>query len=176
MKKIFIMTAVLLLALAACAPVSGEDDGASAVSGDGTFKISIYTDKNEYKAGEEIICRAIVEYIGEGDGVVIYSSDPLVGFALKDDKYFDGGYAVEDVLISTEFKKGEPVTYQFSKSGGWSGEDENARFYEEFYSEKELKLPPGEYEILAAIDGFFDQEDYQSSKYELKASVKVTVK
>lgn len=177
MKKLFIFIIALIFALASCAPVSGgEDDGASKVNSDGTFKLSIYTDKKEYKAGEMITCYAIVEYTGDGDGVVIYSANPLMGFALKDDKYFDGTYAVADVLISTEFEKGVPVTFEFSKSGGWSGEDENAAFYEQFYSEKELKLPAGEYEISAAIDGFFDKDDYQGSEYVLKASVNLRVK
>lgn len=130
----------------------------------GTFKIRIYTDKEEYKAGEIILCWAVAEYVGEGGGVTIYSSDPQVGFALKDYKYFDGGYAVIDVLMTTQFEKGEPVKHEFSKSGGCRGEDDNTEFFKQFYSEKELKLPPGEYEISAAIDGFFDQDDYQGLK------------
>jgi len=177
MKRFFVFVTVLISVFTACTPDNGiEDNGASALNNDGTFEISIYTDKKEYKAEQEIICRAVVEYVGEGEGTVIYSGDPLVGFALKDDKYFDGTYCSNLVLMETEFNKAEPVTVEFSKSGGWSGEDPNAEFYKEFYSEKELILPPGEYEISATIDGFFDKDDYQSSEYELKVSVRIIVK
>lgn len=176
MKRVFIIMAALLMALAACAPVSEVNDGGTSdISSDGTFEISVYTDKDVYGKDEAVLCWAVVEFIGEGDGVTIYSSDPLVGFGIKDGKYFDGGYAVNDVLITTEFKKDEPETYEYSKSGGWSAEDPNAEFYKEFYAEKELILPSGEYEISATIDGFFNQDDYQGSKYELSASVKIRV-
>lgn len=181
MKKFLFVSAVILaiLSLMACAPSMGPippgTGDAWAHNNDGTFEIKLYTDKQDYKEGEPVTCYATVEYVGEGDSVTIYSSDPLVGFGLKDDKYFDGKYVVDDVLITTQFNKGEPVTYEFVKSGSWSSDDKNAEFYERFYNEKQLILPPGDYVITAAINGFFDKDDYEGSKYSLSANVNIRV-
>lgn len=175
MKRVLIILAALLIVLTACAPASTGENAVSDISNDGIFEISIYTDKDVYSKSEPILCWAVVEYVGKDERIQIYSSDPLVGFGLKDGKYFDGTYVAEDVLITTEFIKGEPETYEFAKSGGWSAGDPNASFYEQFYADDELILPSGEYEISATVNGFFDQNDYKGSKYELKASVKVNV-
>jgi len=143
-------------------------------SKDEIFELKLYVDKNTYSTEGIIQCYATVEYVGDKDSITIYSSDPLVGFGLKDDKYFDGGYAVNDVLISTTFKKGEIVRFDYMKSGGWSGDDTNADFYKKFFAEKELILPAGNYEISASIDGSFDSDDMLGTKY--KQTVKTTIK
>lgn len=142
---------------------------------DENFELKIYVDKNIYSTEESIQCYATVEYIGEEDSLTIYSSDPLVGFGLKDDKYFDGGYAVNDELITTEFKKGDVIRFDFMKSGGWDGDDPNADFYKEFYSVKELKLPAGSYEISATIDGSLNVNDMLGTTYKKTVSTKISV-
>jgi hypothetical protein len=169
-----------LLSLAGCAPagavVPPGDPDAWSHNNDGTFEINIYTDKDEYKAGEPILCWATVEYVGEGDGITIYSSDPLVGFGLKDGRYFDGEYWVNDVLITTEFTKGETEAYEFTKSGTWDADDPDAAFYEQFFKEKDFTLPAGDYEISATLDGFLNQDDYEGSKYKLSVHTGISVK
>lgn len=181
MKKfLFFLTAVLTaISFTACsqsaAPIPPGTGDAWARNNDGKFEIKIYTDKQDNKQGEPVICYATAEYVGDSGSITIYSGDPLVGFGLKDGKYFDGDYCVNDVLITTQFKKGEPVKYGFVKSGGWSSDDPNAEFYNQFYSEKQLILPPGDYTITAAINGFFNEDDYEGSKYSLSAMVNIRV-
>ena len=140
---------------------------------DELFDLKLYVDKDTYTKDEIINCYATLEYVGDADSITVYSSDPLVGFGLKDDKYFDGGYAKDDILIQTTFTKGEIITYNFIKSGGWTLEDPYADFYEEFYHDKNLILPIGEYEISAVIDCSLDQEDILGSQYQNKVTTRI---
>lgn len=142
---------------------------------DNIFELKMYIDKDMYIHDEIINCYATLEYIGEEDSIAVYSSDPLVGFSIKDDKYFDGEYAVNDVLITTTFKKGEIVRFDYVKSGGWAAEDPNAEFYKKFFSEKELILPIGKYEISTMIACSLDENDILGSQYKKFVSANITV-
>lgn len=142
---------------------------------DEVFELKMYVDKDKYTHDEVINCYVTLEYIGEEDSITVYNSDPLAGFALKDDKYFDGGYFSNDVLLTTTFKRGEIVRFDYVKSGGWAGEDPNADFYQEFYSEKELILPAGIYEISAAIAFSLDTNNMLGSKYNKSVSAYIKV-
>ena len=184
-KKIFLLGAIFcitLFTITACGTKTDEiptdEILTDIIEGrkDENFELKIYLDKNIYSTEEIIQCYATVEYVGDEESITIYSSDPLVGFGLKDDKYFDGGYAVSDVLKSTTFKKGEIVRFDYMKTGGWSDDDSNADFYKEFFAEKELILPVGNYEVSASIDGSFDSDDMLGTKYKqaVKTAIKVT--
>ena len=142
---------------------------------DEIFELKIYIDKDTYSHDEIINCYATLEYIGEEDSIAVYSSDPLVGFSLKDDKYFDGVYAVNDILITTTLEKGKTVRFDYVKSGGWTDQDPNADFYKKFFSEKELILPTGTYEITATIACSLDENDLLDSKYKNFISSYITV-
>lgn len=143
---------------------------------DDIFELKMYIDKDMYTNDEIINCYATLEYIGEEDSIAVYSSDPLVGFSLKDDKYFDGGYIVNDVLITTTLEKGKIVRFNYVKSGGWTAEDPNADFYKNFFSEKELILPIGTYEISTTIACSLDENDILDSQYKNLVSAYITVK
>ena len=174
MRKIVLWLALLMLVIVglSCTALVG-DTGSPSVN-DSVFKLSIYTDKNEYAAGKAVSCYATLEYVGGADSITIYSSDPLVYFTIKGGK-FTGDYAVSDVLISTTFKKNEPVRFDFAKSGGYSADDADAAFWESWYAEPELVLPAGGYTISATVDGFFDEDDYAGSKYTLTAARTISV-
>lgn len=142
---------------------------------DEIFELKVYLDKDNYRSKEIIHCYATVEYIGEEDSITIYSSDPLVGFSLKDDKYFDGTYGAETILMHTTFEKGKTVRFDYKKSGGWSEDDPNADFYKKFFSTKDLILPEGKYEISATIEGSLDRNDILNSKYSNSVASSITV-
>ncbi len=165
------MTALLLLAAGCGTLLLGEKTD---INSDGVFEIRIETDKAAYTADEAIACHATVKYVGGAESITIYSSDPLVGFGVTGGR-FDGTYAVNDVLKSTTFKKGEPVRFDFIKTGGFAAEDDDAAFWERWFDEPAFLLPAGQYEISATIDGFFDPDDYAGTAYTLSASAAVTV-
>lgn len=142
---------------------------------DEIFELKMYIDKDKYTHDEIINCYATLEYIGEEDSIKVYSGDPLVGFALKDDKYFNEGYFTKDVLSTTKIKKGEIVRFDYVKSGAWADEDPNAGFYQKFYSEKDLTLPTGTYEISATIACSLDINNLLGSKYKKSVSAHIVV-
>jgi len=167
---------VTLFTLTACEEKSDEKPSSIvAIMKDDTFELKMYNEKLTYTNDEVINCYATLEYIGEEDSITVYSSDPLVGFALKDDKYFDGGYSSNDELLTTIIKKGEILRFNYLKTGGWTNDDPNADFYEKFYSEKELVLPAGKYEISSTIECSLDSKDIMGSKYKTSVSTYITV-
>lgn len=173
-KKPFLhlLIIILTLALISCrGEVKDSGMDLTASFKDDLFELTIYLDKNSYSAEETIFCYATLEYIGEEDNITVYSSDPLVGFGIKDNKYFDGGYAVNDVLIRTSFQKGQIVKYDFTKSGGWDAEDPNAEFYEKYFTDPNLVLPAGDYEVSATINCALDESDILGSKYKQTVTV-----
>ena len=145
----------------------------AAASEDETFRITIYTDKEQYSVDEAIACEATLEYLGT-ESLTIYSSSPLLYFYINGGD-FEGEWAVNDMLVTTVFEPDDIVTYDFSKSGGFSADDPNADFWAAYYAEDDLILPPGTYAISAEINGFFDADDYQNSQYIQRATVNVTV-
>jgi hypothetical protein len=153
----------------------GESSNIVASMTDELFDLKLYVDKDKYTDDEVINSYATLEYIGQEDSITVYSGDPLVGFALKDDKYFDGGYFTNDVLLTTTIKKGEVLRFDYVKSGGWTGEDPNASFYQKFYSDKALILPTGTYEISAAIACSLDRDDFLGSEYNKSVSANIKV-
>ena len=132
---------------------------------DDLFELSLYLDKGTYSTEENIFCYATLEYIGEEDSITVYSSDPLVGFGIKDDKYFDGDYAVNDILIQTSFQKGQIIRYDFTKSGGWGADHPFAKFYESYYTNPNLILPAGDYKVSATFNCALDQDNMQGTSY-----------
>jgi hypothetical protein len=167
---------ILLLSITACGWKDVEITSNIEVSSqDEIFDIRLYVDKEKYSVDEAINCYATLEYIGDKDSITVYSSSPLVVFALEDDKYFHGDYAVNDELITTTFQKGQIVRYDYMKSGGWSADDENATFYEKFYAEKQLILPANSYKISVIVDCSMDINNMLGSKYKHTVSAPFTV-
>lgn len=174
MKKIgfyLALTALVVIVGACTAPVDSSD---TATVNDGTFEIVIRTEKEAYKADEAVQCWATLEYVGDADSITMYSGDPLVYFTITGGP-FTGDYAINDILMSTTLKKGEPLRFEFTKSGGYSSDDEDAAFWESWYAEPELRLAAGEYTVAATVDGSFDENDVMGTAYTLTASKKLTV-
>lgn len=180
-RKFLITVSILILSLllTACGPKEEKDreyeKDYTASTKDELFQLSIYLDKDTYATDEMVFCYATLEYIGEKDSITVYSGDPLVGFGIRDDKLFHGGYGRDLILMETTFTKGHIVKYDFSKSGGWSGDDPNAKFYEEFYRDPNLILPAGDYEISAEINCSLDRDDIPGSEYSQLVAVKIKV-
>jgi hypothetical protein len=164
----------LILGLAACAPAPGGDAGGSAatVTG-GDFVLTITADKSVYQADEVIACEARLKYTGTEE-TTVYSSSPLVAFGIEGG-LFDGGFAREDMLMRTAFAPGEEQTLPFQKSGGWSADDPNADYYEAFYADSALVLPPGEYTLSAVMEYATDENDVVGTQQTLIASLNITV-
>jgi hypothetical protein len=164
--------AALAAGSSACAALIGSQR--TDVANDSVFELRIHIDKDEYTAWEAVPCYATLEYVGGADSITINSSDPLVYFTVKG-SVFKGDYAVNDVLVATTFAKGEPVRFEFAKSGGYSENDRNAEFWKSWFADPELKLPAGDYTISATLSGRFEGSDVSGPAYTLTASQRITV-
>ena len=179
MRKIFVLLLLcVVLSMAACAPPMPEEPSQAepipASSSNEEFEITIYVDKDIYAENEAIECYAELKYLGD-ETITVYSGNPLLGFGVKDEVYFDGGYVTNDSLEHTQFVPGETVRAAFSKSGGYTSDDPLVEFYKEYYTDSEFVLPSGVYEISASIDYSLDVDDMLGSRNMLSVSVVVTV-
>jgi hypothetical protein len=167
-----LVLAALAAGSSACAALIGSQR--TDMVNDSVFELQINTDKEEYTAADAISCHATLEYVGGADSITISSSDPLVYFTIKGG-IFKGDYAVNDVLKSTTLYKGEPLRFDFVKSGGYSEDDRNAAFWKSWFEDPELKLPAGEYTISATVTGHFEGSDPSEPAYTMTASKNITV-
>lgn len=185
MKKTLIVMTILIMifAVSACFPtgdqVVEETTVADTVHNE-DFMLTIVADNSVYKADEPIACYATIEYMGE-EPIAIYHADPLLVFSIEGGEYFHGDYARNDVLERTTFENKDEVLpderrFAFQKSGGWSADDPNADFYEEFYKDKELQLPAGEYTLSTIMEYSTDEDDVVGTMQTLTAVVTVQVK
>lgn len=177
-NKIFMLILVLVLILAGCSQVGSNREAA----GEGpmvfearneNFAIKTYIDKLEFNENEEIKLYSTIEYIGKNESIRIWSGEPYFHHLIHDGDKCINSSVVLDVLKETVLKKGEVYTIPFSKSGGFTQEDPDVKFWEKYFSEKELRLPAGDYTFTAVTDFCLDMD--QEKKVTLKTEVKVKV-
>lgn len=64
--------------------------------------------------------------------------------------------------------------YPFKKTGGWSGDDPKADYWKAYFSDPELRLPAGTYEIRAFCDfSFSDAAPVNDYKQEIRFDITV---
>lgn len=170
-----LVSGLLVFGLTACtdAPEEVEETNTAATVVNDDFTLTITTDNSVYAADEEITCEALLTYTGSEE-TTVYSSSPLVAFGIEGG-LFDGGFAREDMLMSTAFAPGEEKVLPFQKSGGWSADDPNADYFEAFYADSALVLPPGEYTLSAVMEYSTDENDVVGTQQTLIAFVNITV-
>ncbi|MCL2637647.1 MAG: hypothetical protein FWD48_04675 [Oscillospiraceae bacterium] len=140
------------------------------------FVLTVYTDKNIYTTDEEIEIWADFKYIGSQDSIEIFhSSDYLVYTIFDGERYWNNGF-VNTILISSILTKDVAEHHDFKKSGGWSGDDPDAAFWEEFYSASDLRLPAGEYTVTAHVDFSLSDENMLGTRNQFKTELQITVK
>lgn len=140
---------------------------------DENFLVKTYIEKLQFNEDEEISPYSTIEYIGEKDSIDIWSGDPYFHHMIyKNGEVFSGGFTL-DILKKTELKKGELYTIPYVKSGAFSEDDPDAEFWRDFYSEKTLKLPKGEYTFSGVTSFALDIE--QQDKVQLKTEFTVEV-
>jgi hypothetical protein len=185
MKKAIVVLLIFILFITGCKANKSSDlnnangkenvsEWLSLKSKDDLFSITVFINKFNFKAKEKIELFSTVEYIGEKDEIDTWSGRPNFKYTI-----FDGtDYYCEDmqldVLEMTTFKKGEVYNYPFKKSGGWSEDDPKADYWKTYYSDPELRLPTGTYEIRAFCDfSFNDTVPFDEYNQEIKFEITV---
>jgi hypothetical protein len=151
----------------ATGPVTGS-------AGDGTFKLSIATEHGTYIAGDPISVVTTLTYLGTPARVdVVGSGSGLVVFEVQRNGEEPVGGAMTDDCRPYKFVSGEPVTYPFTKSGGYIPGAPGADFTEQYLHDPLLHLPAGTWHIHALFTGSIDS--CSPSPHTLDASVLIVV-
>ncbi|HUQ79232.1 MAG TPA: hypothetical protein VM427_10240 [Patescibacteria group bacterium] len=85
---------------------------------------------------------------GSGSGPVSFTFNELGGAGRT-----MGGAMTADCGMK-EFPAGVPTEITVAKSGGWTGEDPNAAFYQAWYKDPALHLPAGRWQMRVSVGGF----------------------
>ena len=130
----------------------------SAASANG-FEIKLYADRDYYHQSDAIHLWATLEYQGEGDTVTIWHGRPYITFSISDGADFNTGGMVATILTSTQLRKGEVYRFEYRKSGGYDPAAPDGEYWENFYQEEGLHLPPGTYTVT--VNGAFSVSQEQ---------------
>jgi hypothetical protein len=112
------------------------------------FHVQIHSDKAIYAIDEKIHFWGTLEYAGEADQVTIGHGSDYLRFEIEQidgDLEFLGG--MDFSYNHSKLEQGNKYITEYTKSGGYTSDDPNAKIYENFYSTSDIYLPPGEYKI-----------------------------
>jgi hypothetical protein len=139
------------------------------------FIMTLNSDKEVYKTTDIINIWGTLEYIGDNDTIEIWHSCPFMLFSITDGKNFDIDGVAVDILASSVLEKNKVYHFDYQKSGGWSADDPNAKYWEDFFKEKDLLLPKGKHTITLN-GGFSLSERVIDSKSGLICKLEITIK
>jgi len=137
------------------------------------FELELYSDKQVYKITDKIQIWATLKYVGSKNQIAIWHGDPSINFYITDGKAFNTGGAISSILASTTLERDKLYRFNYAKSGGYANDDLNADFWNKFYSEKDLILPEGEYEVKVVGVFSISKEDRSNSGISDKINIKV---
>jgi hypothetical protein len=180
------LTATVVLAsglLLTLANRGGAESGGSPIAVDtqGQFRLRFELPRTSWRTGESITGLATLSYLGSGTVGIGSSGMGPIGFEFDE---IGGtrqmGPAWTSDLVGREISAAKPFTSQIKKSGGWIGEDPNAAFYDSFFHDPLVHLPPGDWTITAIASfatGLLPVGGVASdgAQYLLRASVRVHV-
>jgi len=163
------MTLLAVLALAACGTPSP-----SAIDAEGAFRLIFRLPQATYQTTEPISGTATLAVTDGQDASISASGDGPLGFSFVEvggTRRMDAAWHDDCRHFTLEAKS--PMSSAIKKSGGWSGEDPNAAFYQAFIADPEVHLPPGTWDI-SAVASFYEGDCGRVTHY-LTATIRVTI-
>jgi hypothetical protein len=154
--------------LVSAEPTSATDEG-------GTFRLTIASDQDRYRAGQPMLVTATLTYLGPADAITAAGSGTLVGFGVGST---DAGIDVEPIFTgdcaTDSFTRDDPVAYPFVKSGAGASDDGTAWFIDAYFSSPELRLPAGTWTIRAETT-IYPNPECSGTPDSLSASLTVVI-
>jgi len=120
------------------------------------FVLQASIPKLQWSSADEIVVTTTLTWTGAAPTVQVgTSTDGPVEFSLNQlDGTLEMAGAHDLVCATKTFARGVATPVPFAKSGGWTADDPNASFYERFYRDPRLILPPGHWRLSIATEGF----------------------
>lgn len=172
-----LMALAAIVALVAIRPVLLGGRGiAEASVTDGPFHLEFSLTKSTYLTTEPIEGMATLSVT---DGMAWTLGGPAgspIGFSMVEvggTRHMDQFWREKCAPYAID--PDSPLTSPFTKSGGWAGDDPDAAFYEQFFADPEIHLPPGTWDI-SAVTEFLDDSGCNGTQYELRATIRIDVR
>ncbi|SEQ00690.1 hypothetical protein [Piscibacillus halophilus] len=125
------------------------------------FIYRLVTEKEEYDQGSDVQVYAELEYVGDEDSVEItHAASPFYFPIYEVSREYDIGYSMNEPLLTTVLKKGEPLREEYTGSGGFSGED-SEEFKEFIQQVMDGDFPKGFYEVHGYTNFNYKEQNYQ---------------
>ena len=159
------------------APGRHLGDSVRDVVEDAAFRLEFEVERARYTAGEPIDAHATLTYLGDAPAIEARGSGSgLVAFSVKQvDGDVEVGPAMTDDCAQYRLVADEPVLIPFEKSGGFSPDDPNADFFETFFADPVLRLPPGTWELTAAADFYVGDCGAANPQVTAQTSLRIVV-
>ncbi|MBO8171515.1 MAG: hypothetical protein H0Z33_06480 [Bacillaceae bacterium] len=146
---------------------------------EGDFTYRLVTEKKEYQQGEPVRIYAELVYTGDREEITIYhAASPFYFPMVEKTRGFTIDYPMEQPLVSTTLKKGEPIQKEYRRSGGYGSQDEKA-YIDFMKSFLEEGFPAGYYVVNGFAD-FYVEWDENGEKvkrdYRIEAEIDFKVK
>jgi hypothetical protein len=143
----------------------------------GYFQLTLTSEKAEYSASEPIEIQAELLYDGTEEMLTLSGATTLVnGFGIEQ---LDGplvmGPSWGEPCLRHEIRSAEPRVSPYVKSAGWSEEDPNAEFYQDWVRDPQLRLPAGTW-LVKAYWEFAIGSECAVAQVNLEASIVVHVR
>lgn len=152
---------VIGLILTACGSADPPADlpRSNVATGDG-FTLAVMVDEPVVSSGDPIAIEASLAFNGPGNATLSGSGSGPVAFSVTrpSDGLTSGEPAWTGDCARLEFAAGEAKRYPFQKSGGFSGDEPNAGFLREYFSQPELRLPVGRWRVDVIAVGAIGEE------------------
>ncbi|WP_240468685.1 hypothetical protein [Gracilibacillus sp. YIM 98692] len=141
----------------------------------GPFIYRLVTEKKSYTVGSDIDLYAELEYVGDQEEMTIYhAASPFIFHVEEKTRDYVIGYAMNEPLLHTVLKKGEPLREKYTKSGGYGSEDNEdyIAFMKDFLNNG---FPIGFYEIKGIAEFFTQNNKEEQTEFLMEGTVEFKV-
>ncbi len=141
------------------------------------FLLKIVSAEEVYGSEEQVQISASLTYEGEEQSVTIqHAESPFLFQVTNKTENITIPYDMNEPLITTVLESGKPYEEKYEKRAGFSEDDPNKTFFEQFL--KGEGFPAGEYEIEVKTD-FFIKPDAQwegpTKRYTMSVSIPIEI-
>lgn len=181
--RVFIMICMTLL-LVACGTTDNQKNPSNSNSSKVTqlenqkestvieedFILTLSSEKEQYKVGEELKIKAELTYTGEEEIAIGHGGSWLFMNTTNVTKGYEFGSAMIDPYIVTTMKPNIPIVERYTFSGGTYHEGMGGNKYseKEFEQMSNMNFPPGQYKIEGVTEFVIDG---QQQRYNLKTEI-----
>lgn len=155
-----VLAAVVILVAAACDAGPSSTDEPAAIGGRvvaNGFVLEVRLPTQTFAPTDAIPVTTTLTWTGApGGGRIWGSGSGPVSFTFTEvggARRMMGGAMTADCAMK-EFAPGVVTSIPLGKSGGWTGEDPNAAFYEAWFRDPVLHLPTGQWQLRVSVGGF----------------------